>query len=106
RVGSLTPPGTVLRRSENFRWIAALVLCAAAAGCAGGGRAVGGGAAVPGADLDARIDKLRLELAEDPRDGAVHLELARALLRAGLPGGAIRHFEEAARRRSLEGGDR
>ncbi|HUS64730.1 MAG TPA: hypothetical protein VMZ28_09325, partial [Kofleriaceae bacterium] len=51
-------------------------------------------------------EAVRLELAEDPTDGDLHRELARALARAGRPGGALRHFEEARRRGDLEAEDR
>ncbi len=58
-----------------------------------------------GAGLDRRIADLRLRIAGDPRDPQLHAALARALLRAGQPGGAIRHFEEARRRDDLAAGD-
>ena len=51
-------------------------------------------------------EAVRLDLAEDPTDGDLHRELARALVKAGQPGGALRHFEEARRRGDLEDEDR
>ena len=57
------------------------------------------------AGLEGRIAELRLRIAGSPRDPELHAALARALLRAGQPGGAIRHFEEARRRDDLAAGD-
>ena len=57
------------------------------------------------AGLDGRIAELRLRIASSPRDPELHAALARALRRAGQPGGAIRHFEEARRRDDLAAGD-
>jgi len=52
-----------------------------------------------------RIAELRLRLAADPRDPDVHVALARALMRAGRPGGALRHLAEASRRGELAAAD-
>jgi hypothetical protein len=68
--------------------------------------ACGGAAPSSGAaGLEGRIADLRLRIAGSPRDPDLHAALARALLRAGQPGGAIRHFEEAHRRDDLAAGD-
>jgi hypothetical protein len=83
--------------------LAALALAACSRGGAGKGRdpADTRGAA----ELARGIAELRLRLADSPRDSGLHLELARALRRAGQPGAAIRHFEEAGRRDALTGAD-
>jgi len=59
-----------------------------------------------GADLERQIEGLRFRLAGDPADAGLHLALARALDVARRPGGAIRHYEEVLRHRSLADGDR
>ncbi len=59
-----------------------------------------------GAELTRPIESLRIRLAADPGDPALNLALARALDRAGRPGGAIRHYEEVLRHRTLAAADR
>jgi hypothetical protein len=70
----------------------AALLCLALSACGGG-------------QPPREIADLRLRLADQPRDPALHVELARALARAGQPGGALRHLEEAHRRSALSGAD-
>jgi len=59
-----------------------------------------------GAALERPIEALRVRLASDPGDPGLNLALARALERAGRPGGAIRHYEEVLRHRALATDDR
>lgn len=59
----------------------------------------------PRAPADDSLAALRFELAANPTDLAVHLALARRYDGAGLPGGALRHFDVVRRNGSLPAAD-
>ena len=59
-----------------------------------------------GVELDRQIEALRVRLAGDPADAGLQLALARALDRAGRPGGSIRHYEAVLRHGRLDPNDR